>query len=117
MRMQSHKPILQHEIMTISRLKIQNQKGKNKMTHTQENIITALKPLLKEQTGYPVVHTGSDSHAHYFSTKLFDINEEVKVVVDDADNIGKWEVFTRYEGMEGWFASEEFINSETLKFV
>lgn len=88
------------------------------MTNQENAVIEALKPLLKEQTGYPVIHTGSDSHAHYFSNKLlFDINEEVKVVIDDSANEGKWEVFTRYEGIESWFTSEEFINSETLKFV
>lgn len=88
------------------------------MTHLENTVIEALKPLLKEQTGYPVKHTGSDSHAHYFSNKLlFDINEEVKVVLDDSNNEGKWEVFTRYEGMQDWFTSEEFINSETLEFI
>ena len=118
MRMQTHTPILQHEIMTVSCLKIKKQKGKNTMTNTQENIIKALKPLLKEQSGYPVKHTGSDSHAHYFSTKLlFDINEELKVVIDDSNNEGKWEVFTRYEGLENWFTSDEFINSQTLEFI
>jgi hypothetical protein len=88
------------------------------MTHTEENIITALKGLMKEQTGYPVKHTESDCHAHYFSNHLLcDINEEVKVVIDDSNNKGKWEVFSRYEGMEDWHTTDEFVDSKTLEMV
>lgn len=88
------------------------------MTNQENAVITALKPLMKEQTGYPVKHTESDSHAHYFSNKLlFDINEEVKIVIDDSNNEGKWEVFSRYEGMQDWFPTHKFINSETLEFI
>lgn len=72
---------------------------------------------IKEITigGKPVL-LKSDEHAHYFSTTLqFDINQEVKVCIDNGN---QWKVYSRFGDMDmDWHLTEYVIDAETLKLI
>jgi hypothetical protein len=87
----------------------------NKPNESMEEIANLMQDLTG---GYKITHIKSNSHAHYFTgVQKFDINEEVKVVINNPKNLGKWEVFSRFEGIEYWYSTNEFIDSETLTFL